>query len=60
MFSNPRQPIILFILSFAGMMLGLMLKILHWAGGQLITGSMIMVQVIAIVWLIIVVAKTKD
>jgi len=50
----------LFILSFAGMMLGLMLKVMHWPGGQLVTGSMIMVQAIAIVWLIVVVAKTKD
>lgn len=60
MLSNPRQPIILFILSFAGMMLGLIFKVLHWLGGQLITGSMIMVQIIAIVWLIVIVAKGKD
>lgn len=60
MLSNPRQPIILFILSFAGMMLGLMFKVMSWPGGQLITGSMIMVQVIAIVWLIVVVAKSND
>lgn len=59
MFSNSRQPVILFILSFVGMMLGLMLKILHWPGGQLITGSMLMVQLIAIVWLIIIIAKSK-
>lgn len=59
MFSNSRQAVILFILSFVGMMLGLMLKIMHWPGGQLITGSMLMVQVIAIIWLIIIILKSK-
>ncbi len=58
MFSNFRFPLVLFILSFAGMMLGLMFKILHWPGGQLITGSMLMVQVISIIWLIIILLKT--
>ena len=43
-----------------GMMLGLMLKVMHWPGGQLITGSMIMVQVIAIVWLIMIIARSKN
>ena len=60
MFSNSRQPVILFILGFVGMMFGLMLKIMHWPGGQLITGSMLMVQLIAIVWLIIMIAKNKE
>jgi len=58
MFFNFRYPIILFLLSFAGIMLGLVLKILHWPGGQLIIGSMIMVQVIAIIWLIIIIVKS--
>jgi hypothetical protein len=60
MFFNFRNPIVLFILSFLGMMLGMALRILHWHGGQLITGSMIMVQVISIVWLIIILLKDKN
>ncbi len=57
MFFNFRYPIILFILSFAGILLGLVLKILHWPGGQLIIGSMIMVQAFSIIWLIIILIK---
>ncbi len=57
MFSNFRYPAILFILSFLGIMIGLILRILHWPGGQLVTGSMIMVQVIAIIWLIVIIIK---
>jgi hypothetical protein len=58
MFYNFRFPITLFLLSFVGMMFGLMLKILHWPGGQLVIGSMIMVQVISIIWLIIIIIKS--
>jgi hypothetical protein len=58
MFYNFRYPITLFLLSFVGMMLGLMLKILHWPGGQLVIGSMIMVQTISIIWLIIIIIKS--
>ncbi len=54
MFFNFRYPIVLFLLSFVGMML----KILHWPGGHLVLGSMMMVQFIAIVWLIIIIVKT--
>ncbi len=57
MFFNFRYPIILFILSFAGILLGLVLKILHWPGGQLIIGSMIMVQAFSIIWLIVILVK---
>ncbi|MDP9081302.1 MAG: hypothetical protein M3O71_28150 [Bacteroidota bacterium] len=58
MFFNFRYPIILFILSLAGLMIGMAFKVMHWPGGQMITGSMIMVQVIAIIWLLIIVIKT--
>jgi hypothetical protein len=58
MFFNFRYPVILFILSLAGFMIGVAFKVMHWPGGQLITGSMIMVQVIAIIWLIIIVVKS--
>ena len=39
-------------------MMGAAFKVMHWPGGQLITGSMIMVQVIAIIWLIIIIVKS--
>lgn len=58
MFFNFRYPIILFMLSLVGLMIGMAFKVMHWPGGQLITGSMIMVQAISIIWLIIIVIKT--
>ncbi len=59
MFLATRYPIILFMLGFIGTMVGLLIKILHWWGGSLITGSMIMVQGIALAWLIVVLLKQK-
>ena len=59
MFFNYRYPVLLFILGLIGMFIGLSLKILHWQGGQLITGSMIMVQGIALLWLIIILIRGK-
>jgi hypothetical protein len=58
MFFNFRYPVILFILSMAGMMLGLVFKMMNWQGGQLLMGSMIMVQALSIVWLIILIIRT--
>jgi hypothetical protein len=58
MFFNFRYPLILFILGIAGFMMGMAFKIMHWPGGQLITGSMIMVQVISIAWLLIIVIRS--
>jgi hypothetical protein len=40
------------------MLAGIMLKVLHWPGGQLLFGSMPMVQAISIIWLIIIIIKT--
>ncbi|WP_259068552.1 hypothetical protein HDF24_06610 [Mucilaginibacter sp. X4EP1] len=57
MFYNYRYPITLFLLSFLGMMLGMVLKIMHWPGGQLVIGSMVMVQAFSIIWLIIIIVK---
>jgi hypothetical protein len=50
---NIRYPIVLFLTSFVVLMIGLVFKIQHWPGGQLITGSMWMVQVVSIVWLVV-------
>jgi len=44
-------PVILFIVSAVFLVIGLLFKIQHWTGGRLITGSMLMVQVIALIWL---------
>lgn len=46
-----RYPVILFIVSAVFLVIGLLFKIQHWPGGRLITGSMLMVQVIALIWL---------
>ncbi|HZY36323.1 MAG TPA: hypothetical protein VFE53_06720 [Mucilaginibacter sp.] len=59
MFFNLRSPIILVILSIPGTMIGLLFKIQHWLGGSLITGSMIMVQGIALAWLIVILLVEK-
>jgi hypothetical protein len=40
-------------------MIGLLFKIQHWLGGSLITGSMIMVQGIALAWLIVILLVEK-
>ena len=58
MFNNFRYPLVLFLLSFAGLVIGWAFKIMHWPGGQLIVGSMIMVQVFSIIWLIIIIVRT--
>ncbi|MDF2432406.1 MAG: hypothetical protein JWP44_2037 [Mucilaginibacter sp.] len=60
MFFNFRYPMILFLLSFVGIMLGLVFRILHWPGASLTIGSMIMVQAISILWLIIIIIKGKN
>ncbi|MDR3695663.1 hypothetical protein [Mucilaginibacter sp.] len=59
MFTNYRYPFVLFITSFAFMLAAMMLKIMHWPGGSLLFGSMLMVQGLSIVWLIIVLIKKK-
>jgi hypothetical protein len=53
---NFRYPIVLFLTSFVVLMIGLVFKIQHWPGAQLITGSMWMVQVVSIIWLIVLLA----
>jgi len=60
MFFNFRFPLVLFLLSLFGIMLGLMLKILNWPGGSLTFGSMIMVQAISIIWLIVILIRGKS
>jgi len=41
------------------MLIGWAFRVMHWPGGQLITGSMIMVQVFSIIWLIIILLRGK-
>ncbi|HTK19244.1 MAG TPA: hypothetical protein VL442_07025 [Mucilaginibacter sp.] len=45
--------------SFVVLMIGLVFKIEHWPGAQLITGSMWMVQVVSIVWLIVLLVRKR-
>jgi len=59
MFFNYRSPLLLFILSFVVAIIGFAFRVMHWAGGRLITGSMLMVQAIAIIWLIIILASKR-
>jgi len=59
MFYNFRIPVVLFIASFLFMFTGMLFKILHWPGGNLLFGSMIMVQAISIIWLIIIIVRPK-
>jgi len=54
-----RYPLSLFITSFVMLVIGLFLKIMHWPGGQLIMGSMLMVQVVSVIWLIVLLLTQK-
>ena len=56
---NFRYPIALFAASFIMLFVGLLFKVQHWPGAQLITGSMLMAQAISIVWLIVIIIKSK-
>jgi hypothetical protein len=57
MSSNFRYPIVLFLASIPVLIIGLLFKIQHWPGSSLIIGSMMMVQLVSIIWLIVVVLK---
>ncbi|HTD99248.1 MAG TPA: hypothetical protein VK668_08160 [Mucilaginibacter sp.] len=57
--NNFRYPIALFAASFIMVFVGLLFKVQHWPGAQLITGSMLMAQAISIVWLIVIIIKSK-
>jgi len=59
MFFKLRYPIVLFVLSFVGVSTGMLFKIQHWPGGSLIAGSMIMVQAVAIAWMIVILLWRK-
>jgi hypothetical protein len=52
-----RQPLALFIASIVVLFIGMLFRIMHWPGGKLITGSMLMVQAVAIVWLIVLLVR---
>lgn len=56
---NFRCPIALLLASFVVLMMGLLFEIQHWPGAQLIIGSMSMVQVVAIGWIIVLLLKPK-
>lgn len=52
-----RYPVVLFIASFVLLFVSFAMRIMHWQGGQLLTGSMFMVQAISIIWLIVLLLK---
>lgn len=56
---NVRYPVVLFLTSFVMLMVGLIFKIQHWAGAQLIIGSMWMVQIVSIIWLIMLLVRKR-
>ncbi|MFB9843659.1 hypothetical protein [Mucilaginibacter ginsenosidivorans] len=53
-----RTPLILFVAGTVFLVIGMAFRIMHWPGGQLITGSMMMVQGFAIVWLIVLLFRS--
>ncbi len=53
-FFKSRFPLLAFMVSFIAMIMGLMFKILHWPNAQLITGGMIVLQIVFITSLIII------
>ena len=59
MFFNIHVPLVLFLTSFVGLMIGAAFKVQHWAGGSTIFGSMLMVKGIAIVWLVVILLVKK-
>lgn len=59
MFSNLRHPLVLFIASFVLLFISMQIKVMRWPAGNLLFGSMLMVQGIAIVWLIIAIIRKK-
>jgi len=54
---NFRYPVALFLASFVLLIIGTLFKIMHWPGGKLLTGSMLMVQAVVIVWLIVLLVR---
>jgi len=48
-----RYPAVLFLTSFVLFLCGISFKIMHWPNGQLIIASMLIVQIIAVIWLIV-------
>ena len=59
LFFKFSYPTILFLGGFVLFLVGLVFKIQHWVGGQLIVCGMIAVQIIAIAWLIFSLLKDK-
>jgi len=55
MFNNFRYPLVLFLSSYLLLVCSWLLRVLHWPGGSLLFGSMLMVQAISIIWLIIII-----
>jgi len=59
MFYNFKNPVLLFFSSFILLLIWIGFKILRWGGANMFFGSMLMVQAFAIVWLVLIILKSK-
>jgi len=57
--NDVKYPVTLFIASFIVLMIGLWLKFMHYPGAHLTIGSMLIVQLISIVWLVVIIIKSR-
>src|SRR5580658_508480 len=54
-----KYPVLLFLASFILFLIGIAFKIMHWPNAQFIIASMIVVQISAVVWLIVVILQPE-
>ncbi len=59
MFLNFKYPIITFVAAFVFVIIGLLFKIMHYPGASMLLGSMFIVQGICLVWLIVIIIKSR-
>ena len=59
-FFKSMFPGLLFLVGFIVFLTGLAFKIMHWPNAQLLTGSMIILQIILITWLIVIILKKGE
>src|ERR1700678_632380 len=52
-----KYPVLLFLAGFILFLMGLAFKIMHWPNAQFIITSMLIVQMSAVIWLIVVILR---
>lgn len=60
MFTDAKYPVTLFIASLIVLMIGLYFKVMNIPGAQLIIGSMLIVQVLSILWLVVIIFRSGN